>query len=76
MVKKVLLISASTGSGHIRAAQAIESAFKRVAPAVEVRHIDALDYTPKLFAGMYAKSYIAMAKRMPALWGYLYSKSD
>jgi len=76
MAKKALIISASAGSGHIRAAQAIENAFAKHAPGIEVRHIDALAYTPKLFAGMYAKSYLAMANRLPALWGYLYGEYD
>src|SRR5690349_11859088 len=49
MLKKLLLLSASAGAGHIRAAQALEKAFNQLEPALEVRHLDVLDYTNKLF---------------------------
>lgn len=37
----VLIISASVGAGHLRAAQALELAFRQVAPQATVRNIDA-----------------------------------
>ena len=49
MFKKVLILSASAGAGHVRAAQAIERAFIEMNAAEEVKHIDALEYTTKLF---------------------------
>jgi len=43
--KRVLIISVKAGAGHIRAAQAIEAAFHEALPEVEVRNVDALDFT-------------------------------
>ena len=46
MLRKVLLLSASAGAGHVRAAQAIEKAFKETGNgASEVQHVDAVSYT-------------------------------
>ena len=45
MLKKVLLLSASAGAGHVRAAQALEKAFNDAGAAREVRHVDTLEFT-------------------------------
>src|ERR1044071_7177121 len=46
---KVLILSASAGAGHMRAADAVERAFRLTNAAAEVRHVDTLQYTNKLF---------------------------
>ena len=38
MLRKVLILSASAGAGHLRAAQAIERTFLDMGAAQEVRH--------------------------------------
>jgi processive 1,2-diacylglycerol beta-glucosyltransferase len=78
MLRKVLLLSASAGAGHIRAAEAIEKAFSQVkdASSREVRHIDALDYTNKLFRHLYSKAYIDLVNKMPEVPGWFYDKLD
>ncbi|MDQ3181375.1 MAG: hypothetical protein M3Q33_12745 [Acidobacteriota bacterium] len=45
MFKKVLILSASVGAGHLRAADALEKAFKKQGAAEEVKNIDVLNYT-------------------------------
>jgi processive 1,2-diacylglycerol beta-glucosyltransferase len=45
MLYKVLILSASSGAGHVRAAQAIEKAFAELNAADEVKNIDTLEYT-------------------------------
>jgi processive 1,2-diacylglycerol beta-glucosyltransferase len=47
---KVLILSASAGAGHLRAADAIEKAFAQAGAAREVRNIDVLDYTNELMS--------------------------
>jgi processive 1,2-diacylglycerol beta-glucosyltransferase len=47
--KKVLLMSVSAGSGHVRAAEALEAAFANDPRVGEVRNVDALQFTNKLF---------------------------
>ncbi|HEX4998573.1 MAG TPA: glycosyltransferase [Terriglobia bacterium] len=73
---RVLILSASAGAGHIRAAQAIEKAFTQSGAAQEVLHVDALDYTNKLFRSLYSKAYIDMVNRMPETLGWLYDYLD
>lgn len=76
MFDKVLVLSASAGAGHIRAAQAVERAFQEMGAAREVRHVDTLEYTNKLFRRLYAKAYLDMVNRTPELLGWLYDYLD
>jgi processive 1,2-diacylglycerol beta-glucosyltransferase len=76
MLKRVLLLSASAGAGHIRAAQALEKAFKEFQSNIDVRHLDVLDYTNKLFRHLYSKAYIELVNKMPEVPGWMYDKLD
>src|SRR6188474_2667401 len=80
MIKKVLLLSASAGAGHIRAAQAIEKAFAEIGDATgerrEVQHLDILNYTNKVFRHLYSKAYIDLVNKMPEVPGWFYDKLD
>ncbi|HKG59847.1 MAG TPA: glycosyltransferase [Pyrinomonadaceae bacterium] len=78
MLRKVLLLSASAGAGHIRAAEAIEKAFNQAkdAESREVRHLDVLNYTNKLFRHLYSKAYIDLVNKMPEVPGWFYDKLD
>jgi processive 1,2-diacylglycerol beta-glucosyltransferase len=72
---RVLLLSASSGAGHVRAAQALEKAFAARGDC-SVQHIDAIEYVSKLFQRAYDKSYISMVQRAPELMGLLYDRTD
>lgn len=72
---RVLLLSASSGAGHVRAAQALEKAFSARGDCV-VEHIDAIRYVSKLFQRIYEKAYIAMVRRVPELMGVIYERTD
>jgi processive 1,2-diacylglycerol beta-glucosyltransferase len=76
MFDKVLILSASAGAGHIRAAQAVEAAFRFMNAAREVRHVDTLEYTNAVFRALYSKAYIDMVNRAPTLLGWLYEQTD
>lgn len=76
MFKKVLILSASAGAGHLRAAEALERAFLEMNAAQEVRHIDTLQYTNKIFRHLYSKAYIEMVNKMPEVLGWLYDHLD
>ena len=43
MPPRVLVLSASVGAGHLRAAQAVELALRRRAPDAVVRNVDVLE---------------------------------
>ncbi len=72
---RVLLLSATSGAGHVRAAQALEKAFLARGDCL-VEHIDALQYVSKLFQRIYDKAYISMVQRAPELMGALYDRTD
>jgi processive 1,2-diacylglycerol beta-glucosyltransferase len=76
MLRNVLILSASAGAGHIRAARAIERAVIESGAAREVRHVDTLEYTNPLFRRLYSKAYIDMVNRMPEALGWLYDYLD
>src|SRR5690242_15166668 len=80
MLKRVLLLSASAGAGHVRAAQALERAFAEIGEATgehrEVQHLDVLNYTNKLFRNLYSKAYIDLVNKMPEVPGWFYDKLD
>jgi processive 1,2-diacylglycerol beta-glucosyltransferase len=78
MLKKVLLLSASAGAGHVRAADAIEKAFKEVenGEGREIQHLDILNYTNKVFRHLYSKAYIDLINKLPEVPGWVYDKLD
>ncbi len=76
MFKKVLILSAAVGAGHLRAAEALEKAFVQSNAAAEVRNIDVLNYTNSLFRRLYGKAYLDMVNRMPEVLGWMYDSLD
>lgn len=76
MFKKVLILSAAVGAGHLRAAEALEKTFKQSNAAEEVLNIDVLDYTNPLFRRLYGKAYIDMVNKMPEVLGWMYDSLD
>ena len=76
MYKKVLILSASVGAGHMRAAEAIEKAFKELKLAEDVKNIDVLNYTNPLFRRLYSKAYLEMVNNMPEVLGWMYNSLD
>lgn len=73
---KILLLHASAGAGHRRAAEALAAAFHHHVPGVETVVSDILEFTPPLFRRTYAKGYLDVVRRAPELWGYMYAQSD
>ena len=76
MLKKVLILSAAVGAGHLRAAEALEKTFKLMNAAEEVKNIDVLNYTNPLFRRLYGKAYLDMVNTMPEVLGWMYDSLD
>lgn len=76
MLNRILILSASAGAGHLRAADALEKAVKVLGAAKEVQHIDVLKYTNKAFRTLYSKAYIELVNKAPDVLGWLYDHSD
>lgn len=71
---KVLLLSASTGNGHMSAARAIESELR--SRGHDATTVDVLDHTGRGFRGWYRGGYEVLVRKKPQLWGRLYKASD
>ena len=76
MPKRVLVLSASVGAGHLRAAQAVELAFRELAPDAHVRNVDVLELTNAAFRRLYGKAYLDLVNRAPHVLGYFYDLLD
>ncbi|MEZ5347143.1 MAG: glycosyltransferase [Pyrinomonadaceae bacterium] len=76
MFKKILILSASVGAGHVSAANAIEKEILNQKAAEEVKNIDVLEYTNPLFRRLYGKAYIEMVNSMPEVLGWIYESLD
>jgi processive 1,2-diacylglycerol beta-glucosyltransferase len=75
-LRRVLVLSASAGAGHVRAGQALERALVATGRVGEVRHVDVLQYTTKLFRRVYAQAYLDLVNRAPAMLGWVYDYFD
>jgi processive 1,2-diacylglycerol beta-glucosyltransferase len=73
---RVLILSASAGTGHLRAADALEKACHRRQEISDVAHVDALNYTNKIFRDFYSKFYTGLVKSAPTFLGWWYETSD
>jgi processive 1,2-diacylglycerol beta-glucosyltransferase len=75
-LNRILVLSASAGAGHVRAGQALERALVATGRVGEVRHVDVLQYTSKLFRRVYAQAYLDLVNRAPAMLGWMYDYFD
>lgn len=66
--QRIFILTLSFGSGHVRAARAIEAELKRSAPQTNLRLMDALADCRRLFRALYVWPYWIMVRYAPALW--------
>jgi processive 1,2-diacylglycerol beta-glucosyltransferase len=77
MKKRILVVYATAGIGHKKAAIAVKKALDETAPKdIEVTLIDALDYTNAFFKWSYLKAYLLMVNKLPTFWGLSYYITD
>jgi processive 1,2-diacylglycerol beta-glucosyltransferase len=74
-MSRILILYASVGTGHRRAAEALAQACLHQ-PVAAVRVEDVLDHTPRLFRTAYARSYLEITDRAPLFWGYFYTQTN
>lgn len=73
---RILVLSASVGAGHLRAAQAVELALREVVPSATVRNVDVLELTNAPFRRLYGKFYLDLVNKAPHVLGYFYDLMD
>jgi processive 1,2-diacylglycerol beta-glucosyltransferase len=76
MFNKVLILSATVGNGHTRAAQSLEKAFQLRRIASEIRHEDVLNFTNPVFRRLYSNAYIDFVNNAPDFLGWMYDQLD
>jgi len=73
---RILVLSASVGAGHVRAAQAVELALRQVLPGAVIKNQDVLELTNAAFRRIYGKAYLDLVNRAPHVLGYFYDLLD
>jgi len=73
---KILIVYATAGAGHRKAAEAVYQGFKTYAPEHEVVLVDSLDYTNPFFKKSYPASYTLLITKTPGLWGFFFALLD
>lgn len=73
---KVLLLYASFGGGHFKAAESLKEYFEDYHPDYELMFLDAMKYTSPEINKIILKFYVQLAKNMPKAWGKIYNLSD
>jgi len=73
---KILILSAATGGGHLRASHAIESYLLENATDVEVKVVDALKTIHPILDKTICDGYHFLATKTPKMFGLLYQKSN
>jgi processive 1,2-diacylglycerol beta-glucosyltransferase len=75
-VPRILILSASAGAGHVRAAEAIEAALRKLPDPPAIANYDVLALMPRPFRKVYCDGYFEMVRRAPRLLGWLYDATD
>lgn len=76
MGKRVLILSASVGSGHVKAADALARAMRARSDVDEVLSDDSLDHTNVLHKQFYSTLYKKLSAMLPEFLGWWYETSD
>ena len=76
MTRRILVLSASVGAGHLRAAEAVEIAIRQLEPAAAVQNLDVLDFTNAAFRQLYGRAYLDLVNKAPQVLGYFYDLLD
>jgi processive 1,2-diacylglycerol beta-glucosyltransferase len=73
---RILVLSASVGAGHLRAAEAVELALRQTVPDATVQNLDVLTLTNAAFRRLYSKAYLDLVNKAPQVLGIFYDMLD
>lgn len=74
-MKKILILYAAYGGGHYSAAKSIKKYLDNNYE-VQTEIIDCIEYINKVLNKLTTEAYKEMARKVPSLWGKVYSKSQ
>lgn len=70
---RFLIVAASIGSGHMRAAEAVGSEIKRKYPQAEIRIVDFMSAKTAYLNGFLKEAYLKMLHIVPDMYEFLYA---
>ena len=76
MGRRVMILAAGVGSGHNKAASAVEAGLASLGGDEEVRRLDILETTNEIFNRLYDDAYFALVSEAPWLVGWGYDNAD
>ncbi len=68
---KILVIHATAGAGHKKAAEAVYNGLQRHTTH-QVTIVDSLDYTNPFFKASYPAAYVFMVTKASGVWGFFF----
>jgi processive 1,2-diacylglycerol beta-glucosyltransferase len=72
---KILIVHATAGAGHSKAAEAIFNGIKKHTTH-DVRCLDILDYTTPSYKKLYQKTYVLLISRFSQVWAFFFWLAD
>lgn len=76
MEKKILIVSMTVGSGHVRAGRALAEYADKYLPGIRAEHLNAADIASPLARLFNQKMYETVVTNFPELWGQAYKAFD
>ncbi len=73
--RRFLIMTASIGSGHIRAAEAVEGELRKQCPEADIRTVDFMSHKTSVFHGLLKDLYLRMLDFVPNLYDLFYKVS-
>lgn len=74
MRKKIVILSLSVGSGHVRAAEVVQRALTDGGEDLEILNLDVLAGAHRWFLWVYVAPYWLMLRRFPGVWRRLFER--
>ena len=76
MSKKILILTAPIGMGHVKVAEALKENFSLKLKDIEVEIIDIFNFFPAFIGKIILNSYAMILKYCPSLYGRMYQASN
>lgn len=73
---RILVPTVSAGTGHLRAAEAVELAVRRMVPGAYVQTVDIMDLATAPFRRCYGQMYVDFIDLAPSVLGFFYDLMD
>jgi len=74
--ERVLILSVGAGSGHNRAAQALEAVCRSHPEVEQVEWVDCLQYANWAFRDLYSRRFLWLVRKVPFVWAWAFDKTD